>query len=418
MLIYADDMQSYKCSNQIHEGRVSVQAGSGISGGYGANFLGPGGEYGHDIALIGAKVEKTTKVVIGGWLKFSCLKWGGDSGDRWFGGIGSFGLKVGNSVNDLATITFTGSAWDREKLYPAIPELHFGLHEGTSAIQSQSDIPIDLSTGYHFFEALFDIGQAHMGNGVVKLCIDGVLMAEKNNLNWALDPTEDASKITEAVIYGETFAYSGEYPAGEVCITVDSFYVCNGDMGYHDDFLGPVKVSTLMPDRDGAQTNWLPYIDDQKMPETANFGALQNGMFDPESYNSYVEGGSHGERDLFYYMPSFDIRFIDLHGVIHAIAYKNTYTTNDLDLLKAIVPISKASGNDIVQEKPYVTQANEFTYNLLQVPYSIFPNLATPWTWELLENGQFGYEFRTKLWTCIVDEQMGISENLTIEVNP
>ena len=94
---------------------------------------------------------------------------------------------------------------------------------------------------------------------------------------------------------------------------------------------------------------------------------------------------------------------------------KHIFSYADQSFDKGLIALTKPSGNDVSRETGNKIAVDQHTYKPLDLYYGVVPNLAVPWTWELLDGTQFGFESTQLIHQLFLDEDMNLSENVTEE---
>lgn len=292
---------------------------------------------------------------------------------------------------------------------------------GTGAVNILSqNLYADLEHRF-FLEIFIDITNSSAGLGRVKcringddnemfdlgnlVCSDYIAYLSDNN-----NPLSYINKINFAV----TGYYSSDdsYPSHQMSgfPEIGDIYLCNEDGGYQNDFLGPVEITSIDPMQDGDQCNWTPNGVDVA---AGNHSAVSKSFLTVSNQDSaYVETEMHLNRDMFYFDASpIDMQHCDIIAVIHRVLYKQTYTV--VMPKSALVPLSKASGRDMVFERSKGSTATDFIYNINSAIYGIFPSLAVQWTWDLLLYSQFGYLYHDTIFNHLVTESIVATDDAT-----
>ncbi|MBT6150383.1 MAG: hypothetical protein HOH75_00135, partial [Chloroflexi bacterium] len=264
--------------------------------------------------------------------------------------------------------------------------------------------------------------------GTVKVAINGVTVATKENVInsnydiWSGNPSNPGSYYnsiglkfsTHVLDFWQAYYYHVNW-------IIDHLYVCNEDGGYHDDFLGPVHISTMYPDpaQTGDVNNWIGYKNQVKADPLIdpNASLVNTPALDfTEEAQDYIEADVELLQELYYMKNNIAPGPISLSNPIAVnfttfIKHIFSYDSEDFD--KGLVALTKPSGNIISRETGSKISVDQHTYKPLDLYYGVVPNLAVDWTWEMLDGTQFGFESTQLVHQLFLDESIGLSEIVT-----
>jgi len=269
-------------------------------------------------------------------------------------------------------------------------------NESLSNPSTESGIPFNRFRK-NFLEFYVDSDGVVGSAGSLKIAINGRTVLTRDNVitsdyeAWSSNPANEGSYFDTVRL--EWHVFNNERSD----VVVDSMYVCNEDGGVHDDFLGPVHISTFYPDPDnvGDKTNWVGFKD-QVITTDPHASLVNTSAIDfTDEDVDYIEAETDNEEELFYMKNNLDPDRIGLNNPI-AINFrtfvKDVFGYGEDSFDKSLMVITKPSGNSITQEISSQIDVDQFTYKPLDVYFDVVPNLAVPWTWALVDETQFGIE--------------------------
>ncbi len=304
------------------------------------------------------------------------------------------------------------------------------MDQSLTQIFPESGIPVNRYRK-NFFEIYTDSTGVESGHGTVKVALNGnTIVTRENVINsnynaWDANPSNPESYYNNIAVSMKTHTldYTYAYYTYPQWI-IDAFYVCNEEGGYHDDFLGPVHISTMYPDpeRTGDKNNWVGFKNKEKVLDINQFpnaSLVDNPALDfSEQAQDYIQGDVELLQELYYMKNNIDPVRIGLNNPI-AVNFttfvKHIFSYADQSFDKGLIALTKPSGNDVSRETGNKIAVDQHTYKPLDLYYGVVPNLAVPWTWELLDGTQFGFESTQLIHQLFLDEDMNLSENVTEE---
>jgi len=304
---------------------------------------------------------------------------------------------------------------------------------GLQAISPVSGIPIN-NYRKNFLEIYTDSTGAESGHGNLKIALNGLTIATRedvvnsNYLAWEGNPSNPLSYYRNVAVSFKyhSLDYQYAYQSNAQQWLIDSFYVCNEEGGVHDDFLGPIHITSMYPDPEqtGDKNNWVGYIDNVQVAEEQkeqypNASLVNNPALDfTEDADAYIQADVELLQELYYMKNNIDPVRIGLNNPI-AINFstfvKQIFSYEGQDFDKGLIAITKPSGNEISRETGKKIAVDQYTYKPLELYWSVVPNLAVPWTWELLDGTQFGFESTQIIHQLSLSESMDLSEEVTEE---
>jgi hypothetical protein len=298
-------------------------------------------------------------------------------------------------------------------------DISFDNHnENLTAISPEEGVPFNVYRK-NFFEVYVDSQGADSGTGTVKVAINGQVVAERENVitsnyeGWGGDAMAEGSFFKHLLV-GLGSSSDDWIPD----MIVDSIYVCNEEGGVHDDFLGPVHISTFYPDSVnlGDKNNWVGFKDQVKTEE-ANASLVNSPAIDFSAEDEdYIEAETDNLEELYYMKNDIDpIRA----GVANPLAVnfttfvKDIFGYGDQSFDKNLMAITKPTGNVVTRELNSKIPVDQYTYKPLDVYFGVVPNLAVPWTWALVDETQFGMESAPKIFNLLIADETDISDSST-----
>ncbi|MBC8441997.1 MAG: hypothetical protein H8D87_20205 [Deltaproteobacteria bacterium] len=304
---------------------------------------------------------------------------------------------------------------------------------GLPEISPMSGIPIN-NYRKNFLEIYTDSTGAESGHGNLKIALNGLTIAARedvvnsNYLAWEGNPSNPVSyyrKVAVTMTY-HTLDWQYAYQRNAQQWLIDSFYVCNEEGGVHDDFLGPVHITSMYPDpaQTGDKNNWIGYknnvqVAEEQKEQYPNASLVNNPALDfTADADDYIQADAELLQELYYMKNNIDPGRIGLNNPI-AINFstfvKQIFSYEGQDFDKGLIAITKPSGNDIDRETGAKIAVDQYTYKPLDIYWPVIPNLAVPWTWELLDGTQFGFESTQIIHQLSLSESMDLSEDVTEE---
>jgi len=258
------------------------------------------------------------------------------------------------------------------------------------AIESHDGF-VDVMSGYFLVEISIDLTDAEASLGRAKVALNGKTYADITGII-----TGDVNNWDNGGNSYNAFLNHISITTIDTSCHLDSVYVCNEGLSYHDDFVGPYDISTLRGFADGDQANWERTVyGELVLPEDTrgNFEFVNKSVFDKEDAESMSVTASQSlVRDL----VQFDAGDFPIDTEIIAVNHRLQAKGLALEHFKypcVVTPVVKPSGGDVSYQSDYEKTMQPFLYSALNAMYDIHPALTTPWTLEFLQNSQFGYCF-------------------------
>lgn len=157
-------------------------------------------------------------------------------------------------------------------------------------------------------------------------------------------------------------------------IDIDDIYLCNGAGSVNNDFLGDIRIDTLFPTSDGANTGMTPSTG------TSHFALVDEN---PENTTDSVANATNGVKDTWGYSDTVAI------GTVRGVQI-NTYAQKSDAGAKSFRPVVRHAGTDYGG-----TDANlGVSYVYYQQVYETNPGTSAAWTTTEVNAAEFGVEVR------------------------
>jgi hypothetical protein len=306
----------------------------------------------------------------------------------------TFRLGRGDTVNvriDTATNTYT------ELLTPTYftvkmsftdfnASATFSAGSQYTAIDPENTIPGMFYRPF-FLEIYVDSTNTINTGGSLKIAINGRNVCSRNNcVTSAYNAWGSEISAPESYFNRLQIVSSG--------IRIGQMYICNEEMGYHDDFIGPFEISSCVPENVPSDTrNWTPYLDGEPAGNDAHVEAVAKDRFEPyvEGDLDYLEADNEGVRELFYYsIPVlYEQNELEILDVRFRCFCRQIFDA-ETRFASSIFPVIQPQGRDLISRIQEGMQVESATYFPLGVNYDVYPDLATRWTWLMLLESQFG----------------------------
>jgi hypothetical protein len=153
----------------------------------------------------------------------------------------------------------------------------------------------------------------------------------------------------------------------------DDIYVCDGSGTINNDFLGNMKVVSILPDGVGNSADFTPSAG-------ANFTCVDEEVIDDDT--SYVESGTSGHKDTH--------SFADLSSVIGVKGIQINTTCRETDASSfSLVTVIRSDGTDYSDTPQAIGTTDYITKILLS---ETDPATTDPWLYSAINSAEFGYE--------------------------
>lgn len=221
------------------------------------------------------------------------------------------------------------------------------------------------SNTFHFIEFK---ATPHASSGSFELRVDGVTWLQesgvKTNNDNALDTDIDGLLLNSPA------------PSSTEDAVFDDVYVLDLLGTENNDFLGDIKVTTVMPNADGAHTDLTP------LSGTDHFAMVDEVPIDEDT--TYLHSDVIGHKDSF--------GFPDLSGDIGTIfgVQASAIARKEEAGHRAARVLTRISGVDYVGDEKGVT----FNYSLVQHLWDQDPDAVAAWTEAAVNGAEFGVEIR------------------------
>lgn len=245
-------------------------------------------------------------------------------------------------------------------------------------------------------------GTALLGTSTTTLNPDTWYFIE---LKWTTDPASGDGILrineTEEINFSGDTQESSETTVNTVFFTgpntnhqFDDIYVCDDSGSDNNDFLGDVRVITMLPDRDTSSTDFTPSsgIDNY---------AMVNERFTDEN-TTYVESNIEGSRDLYGLEPiTFKPALVFGTQTVMTVQKPNAGTRVARSILQS--GITEVAGVDFTTHASY--------YKIYDI-YEKNPSGDVAWTKNSINNVLIGHEIPIALLACGLSNP-GFEDSLT-----
>jgi hypothetical protein len=191
----------------------------------------------------------------------------------------------GSPVNQ-AFITLYDPTWTQIVIAIDFVEGRYRCYRGwfdVEITQSAVDFAAVAKEQYHWFELKVTIDAT---SGVVELRRNGVvLLTFAGNTKGA--PTDDITRVQ--------LRSMNQNSSNRIDVWLDDIVIADDLGGQNDDFLGDLRISTLVPTADTAQKAWTP------SSGSDNFSRINE--IPPDDDTSWVASATPGDRDLYTMAP-------------------------------------------------------------------------------------------------------------------
>lgn len=221
-----------------------------------------------------------------------------------------------------------------------------GLTGGTVLARS---VPQLFPNKWHYIECKVVFGNS--GSVVVR-----VENREVINLS-GVDTTNTANDSADIVgFYVDADAYAQNW---------DDLYICNGLGSVNNDFLGPGRVGTYLPDEDGTTSNWTP----SPASPTTKWDKVDETS--PDEDSTHLQANTAGNKQRLRF-PSSPANVLAIKGV--QACYRHKLDAAGSDTMRANVVSGSAQSNGQT-----ITPSTAYDYRLEGV-VELDPNTGSAWT--------------------------------------
>ena len=243
-------------------------------------------------------------------------------------------------------------------------------------------------TEFTFIEVYLDV--TDFMNGRVKVAINNRTYVDKSGIATAAyqvfgsDPYDDRAKLNRITIKSEQVGY-----------LYDTFYLCDDQGGYQNDFLGDVFMKTCYPVADGVKSDWMAVENSTVVDaEGQHHEFVDDDPIYPGDEQTYLEA----DQDMSQELLSFETDPIPPESTLIAVNSRTlvrNVASPGVPRYNTIVPLYQIQGNPIAATNSLAKRVLDWNYYFLDVYYPLVPGFATPWAEYLLEQSQFGFQLRT-----------------------
>lgn len=157
---------------------------------------------------------------------------------------------------------------------------------------------------------------------------------------------------------------------------IDDLYILDTQGGLNNDFLGDIRIATLLPNGAGNYTEWTPSAGD-------NFAAVDDPTTDDDA--TYVASDTAGHRDS-YSFPSLGLA----SGTIKGVAV-NVHARKDDAAAREVASLVRSNGTDANGTEKAVGAS----YEAHQFIHELNPDGDVAWTPATVDAAEFGQEVIT-----------------------
>jgi len=330
-LLYVDGFDNYTASGDI-TAEISKKATGGAVGSwqYATGRFGGGAAVansGSDIIYVTTN-NHTGIIIVGVYIKFSAI----------------------GSASD-ALISFNNGSI-QGNINVIILSTGFLRIRRSSTTLANGTTPISADTWY-FMELKSNFTNS---GGTTELQLDGQLEA-----TFSGDTTNGGTGITTVNIEGD----------GNPVCTYDDLYVCDDTGTENNDFLGPIKIESISPDGDGANTDFTPL-------SGANYTNVDETISDEDT--SYVSSSTNNDKDTYTFPNLTD------SGAILGIQNVTTCTKQGAGNIE-ISDVVRVDGTDYLGDDIAVPAGYLQTILVRETN----PATETTWLKEELESAEVGF---------------------------
>ena len=203
-----------------------------------------------------------------------------------------------------------------------------------------------------------------------------------NNTTGAYEVRLNGSTVTGLSATGVNTRQTANNYANEIMLSqgnasgnrFDDLYVCDSSGSTNNDFLGDVRVDTIMPTADGSATDFTPSTG------TDNYAMVDDAT--PDSDSTYVSSSTVNHTDLY--------TFADLQSLTGSIFGIQTvlWGRKDDAGVRSVAPAIKTGATTAVGDD--FALAASYSYNL-QVMETNPANSDAAWTISDVNNSEFGF---------------------------
>lgn len=288
--------------------------------------------------------------------------------------------------------------------------------------QSSIAVPIPSSfwKQYHLYEVHIDMTNASAGGGRFAVAIDGVVVADENRATGRYNEWNGSGSLPrcfiDTIVLGagkpDSHVYPGHYAASSSAI--DSLYVLTGNNNWQYEPLLDAVV-TRCPLKAGSQDFMSQVFDDKQVEDGVyDSGKLisSDDLYSVTSYpSSRLEAYFAGIKELFRVdLSDIDTINTEIHGIVSMFAY-NRIANTSVNQRFALMPVVKHSGRELFWERSLEVEVDDYVARFFVWAYGLAPDLACAWTWDLLENFDFGFLVRDKNVGLTIEEYIGIADS-------
>lgn len=237
---------------------------------------------------------------------------------------------------------------------------HLTVYRGDGTLLATSTNSVTTGVWYYIeFKAVIN-----NSTGTIEVRVNGT------STGWvpptgSLDTQNTGNATLNQVALGMT-ANSGTY--------YDDFYACDASGSVNTTFLGPVRVTPLLPIAAGNYAQWTPSGGN-------NFGNVAD-MPVPDSDVTFNQSATAGQLDSFIY-EDLPVSSGSVFAIQHVL-----YNRQDAGTQRTLAPLQRSSSTDYVGTN--FNPSTSYTYQLEVKETN--PDTSAAWTVSGVNNAEFGYK--------------------------
>ena len=201
----------------------------------------------------------------------------------------------------------------------------------------------------------------------------GAVIVRVNGVDWvnisAVDTQNGGSGVIGNILIGNFYSSLG---AVGVSVYLDDLYICDTAGSYNNNFLGDIRVETLLPDGGGSNTDWTPSAG-------SNYDCVNESA--PNSDTDYVYTSNVNDTDSYTYSDLTSATGSVKAAVVWAFSKKDDGGTR---LIRAVAKSGATTGDNGSDLAPGTS------YSYLQGLFEINPDTSSEWTISEINGAEFG----------------------------
>lgn len=293
-----------------------------------------------------------------------------DFQNRWIIGFAAKGIGQASNANTVYSVQALTASGSLQSLVSIVKNLDSSLSLSTPTGLIGTTPAFDWS-GYHFIE--LDLALS----GTATITASATMRVNTESLvvgarSCGVVVTDIATGAAEANVHLFSPQFSG---------VLDDIYICDGNGGVNDSFMGDVKISVIRPNGDNV-TQWTGTT-----TGTATTHFTDVNDINPDDDNSYVYSTATGSMELYDWE---DISAFT--GTIKGVQY-SVYARKDEEGARVIRLVEGTTGTNTITNsvsgKVDIYLNDNYDYH--HVPLDTSPTTGTGWTVTDFNADRFGY---------------------------